>query len=77
MARWFFFFLFTFCQSSCMLIRQCWALAQPVTASLLILSLDTAGSIPSYLLESNQPDSYSLVGGSRLYPFIISNSKEK
>jgi len=49
-----------------MLIRQHWALAQPVTASVLILSLDTSGSSPSYFLEANQPDPYSLVGGKQI-----------
>lgn len=62
----FFFFLFTCWQSSCMLIRQHWALAQPVTASVLILSLDTSGSSPSYFLEANQPDPYSLGGGKQI-----------
>lgn len=62
----FFFSLFTCWQSSCMLIRQHWALAQPVTASVLILSLDTSGSSPSYFLEANQPDPYSLVGGKQI-----------
>lgn len=49
-----------------MLIRQHWALAQPVTASVLILSLDTSGSSPSYFLEANQPDPYSLGGGKQI-----------
>lgn len=45
------FFLLTSWQASCMLIRQHWALAQPVTVSVLIQILDTPCSISGCLLD--------------------------